>query len=452
MRNILIILFISIAATSFGQTPQPTGKPTKMNDIWYQFTGYIDDSLGILLPVRDTNFIPRKPCFIFRTVDSTLYFYNKLKWVQVGSPKGLFVTNQQLIDSLSHYVTLNTFQIVPASKEWSELQQMDDTLKAQAPILNNLKGTDRSVFVKRDSLKNAGGQYTFNFRNELKGANYSKTSASAPVGVVTVNNKMYLNKQPDTLNLTGNGAGSLSAQISFDRLTSTDTLNITNDNGSGSYNAFVNGVSVTNDSADLTATTPYWNVDLPLVGTFGKFLMVKRGNIKSYTDVMLGTTVYADNAGSPNGTITTHTGLDIVSIKSSLNTNAIAINQEGANDSILAASSKIQTPNVPSSGTIASSLNMDANGNWIKKTYLPTVSATLDFPSTTSTTVSDLTVTVTGAALGDIVKLGVPNAAMTATASYFGWVSSANTISIRYSPKATENPASATFNVSVEKQ
>lgn len=77
--------------------------------------------------------------------------------------------------------------------------------------------------------------------------------------------------------------------------------------------------------------------------------------------------------------------------------------------------------------------------------------ATLDFASSGATTVSDLTVTIPGARLGDEVAVGVPNAAITATGSWFGWVSAANTVTIRYSPKATENPASGVFHVSVLK-
>lgn len=77
--------------------------------------------------------------------------------------------------------------------------------------------------------------------------------------------------------------------------------------------------------------------------------------------------------------------------------------------------------------------------------------ATLDFASSGATTVSDLTVTIPGARLGDEVVIGVPHGSVTATALYYGWVSAANTITIRFSPKATENPASGVFHVSVIK-
>lgn len=78
-------------------------------------------------------------------------------------------------------------------------------------------------------------------------------------------------------------------------------------------------------------------------------------------------------------------------------------------------------------------------------------SAVLDFPSTGASAVSDLTVTVTGAAVGDPVQLGVDNASLTTTGSFSAWVSSTNTVTVRYSPKATENPASGTFKISILK-
>lgn len=80
-------------------------------------------------------------------------------------------------------------------------------------------------------------------------------------------------------------------------------------------------------------------------------------------------------------------------------------------------------------------------------------SATLNFPSTLTQQSSDLTITVTGAADGDPVMIGVPNAALTAGAVYWAWVSSANTVTIRFynSNSGSQDPASATFKVTVNK-
>lgn len=80
-----------------------------------------------------------------------------------------------------------------------------------------------------------------------------------------------------------------------------------------------------------------------------------------------------------------------------------------------------------------------------------TGSASLNFPSTLSTAVADLTISVPGAAVGDAIDLGVPNASITATANFFAWVSAANTVTVRYSPKATEDPAVGTFKVIISK-
>lgn len=78
-----------------------------------------------------------------------------------------------------------------------------------------------------------------------------------------------------------------------------------------------------------------------------------------------------------------------------------------------------------------------------------TGSAALNF-DLTAITLQDLTITVTGAALGDCVWLGVPDAALTTTISYTAWVSSADTVKIRAKTTAAgENPASATFRVAV---
>jgi hypothetical protein len=82
-----------------------------------------------------------------------------------------------------------------------------------------------------------------------------------------------------------------------------------------------------------------------------------------------------------------------------------------------------------------------------------TGSSTLNFPSTTTLLSADLTITVTGAADGDVVSLGVPNAAVNANTSYSAWVSAANTVTVRFNnySSGTVDPASALFKVFVTK-
>jgi hypothetical protein len=80
-------------------------------------------------------------------------------------------------------------------------------------------------------------------------------------------------------------------------------------------------------------------------------------------------------------------------------------------------------------------------------------SATLDFPNTGNGNASDLTITVTGASEGDVVAIGVPNAAIQPHSCYTAWVSATNTVTIRFNNygSGSHNPASATFKVKVLK-
>jgi hypothetical protein len=83
-----------------------------------------------------------------------------------------------------------------------------------------------------------------------------------------------------------------------------------------------------------------------------------------------------------------------------------------------------------------------------------TNTATLDFPSTAAGTVSDLTITVTGAVDGDAVSVGVPNGSTTTTGDFSAWVSASNTVTVRFANNnllTAQDPASGTFRVSVVK-
>ena len=84
-----------------------------------------------------------------------------------------------------------------------------------------------------------------------------------------------------------------------------------------------------------------------------------------------------------------------------------------------------------------------------------TATASLDFPNVTGINASTLTITVTGAADGDVVSLGVPNALASVNGViYSAYVSSANTVTVKFSNNnalTSINPAAATFRVTVIK-
>jgi len=75
---------------------------------------------------------------------------------------------------------------------------------------------------------------------------------------------------------------------------------------------------------------------------------------------------------------------------------------------------------------------------------------TLAFANQAAIGCNDLTITVTGAALGDTVSIGVPNGSIiNGTAMFSGWVSATNTVTVRYCNLVSGQPASGTFRATV---
>ena len=75
--------------------------------------------------------------------------------------------------------------------------------------------------------------------------------------------------------------------------------------------------------------------------------------------------------------------------------------------------------------------------------------ATLDFANLAAIGCEDLTITVTGAAVGDTVSLGVPNASIVTNGTFFAWVSATNTVSVKFCTVVSGDPASGTFRADV---
>jgi hypothetical protein len=81
-------------------------------------------------------------------------------------------------------------------------------------------------------------------------------------------------------------------------------------------------------------------------------------------------------------------------------------------------------------------------------------SATLNFPSTGAHSSSDLTVTVTGAAIRDGVVIQPDPAAIVANSCYTAWVSATNTVTVRFNHygSGSSDPASNVFDLTIIKR
>lgn len=98
-------------------------------------------------------------------------------------------------------------------------------------------------------------------------------------------------------------------------------------------------------------------------------------------------------------------------------------------------------------------VNLGAGWKAVRTATLIKASATLNFPSTAAQSESALTISAPGAVVGDVVHLGVPDAATTASSCYSAWVSAADTVTVRFSnygPSVARDPASGVFTVAVE--
>lgn len=80
--------------------------------------------------------------------------------------------------------------------------------------------------------------------------------------------------------------------------------------------------------------------------------------------------------------------------------------------------------------------------------------ATVDFGSTAAGTSSDEVITVPGAESGDVVTIGPQNGSVPDTGSFWGWVSSPDSVTVRFINNAlvaAKDPSSGRFTIIVEK-
>jgi len=98
-------------------------------------------------------------------------------------------------------------------------------------------------------------------------------------------------------------------------------------------------------------------------------------------------------------------------------------------------------------------LTSDANGNASWQVLALSDTATLDFGTIAPNGHETLTITVAGAALGDVVSLGIPNSSVNDHGAFMAWVSATDTVSVKcYNFDGVGfDPAAGVFKVKVFK-
>jgi hypothetical protein len=134
----------------------------------------------------------------------------------------------------------------------------------------------------------------------------------------------------------------------------------------------------------------------------------------------------------------------------------IVINEEGlglavANDSSLGIYSNFYFVNKYTDNSFIQKKYVD--DNFTPNSSILTDTATLNFGSISAQLFEDLTVTVTGASVGDVVSIGIPTAAAVPSSMFTAFVSSTDTVTIRAANISliAIDPASGLFKVKVFK-
>lgn len=239
-----------------------------------------------------------------------------------------------------------------------------------------------------------------------------------------------------TFTLTSGNKLAVSAESSYTPTSGTGTFTQLNLSGTINQTGGANGVTRSLYlNPTLTAIADFRGIDIPYSNSSAYGIYQSGSATKN---IFVGKTCFGSTS-SPTALV------------------ALAAGTASANTAPLKFTSgtNLTTPEAGAVEYDASNLYI-TNGSAIRFTIAKMLSgsATLDFGNTAAGTSDDLTVTITGAQDGDEVVLGVPNAAMNASSSYFAWVSATNTITIRHNNYSTGaiNPASATFKVSVIKR
>ena len=242
---------------------------------------------------------------------------------------------------------------------------------------------------------------------------------------------------------------------------------------------------------DLGGTTigqSMFTLTNPSAITFPRF---NADNTVSALDATTFRTAIGAGTGSGNGTVTSVTGTAPISVATGTTTPAITIANAGISttgvvtastqtfggaktfNGVLNASSELAVTGISNLnggatiGTMATTSTLThvlgvnssnaigeigvADGIKFTSGFLGLDSyktiALMDFPNTSAQSSSDITSTVTGAVAGTPVLLGVPNAAVLVNTSYSAWVSSTNTVTVRFNnySSSAANPAQGSF-------
>lgn len=372
---------------------------------------------GLLIPrVADTTSIlsPAAGLLIYRTnLPQGFFYYNGTKWQRIGTSIDLpiSITNGGTGSSTKNFVDLTTTQTIAGLKTWSNLGTFSAGISSSGGI-NNFNAS--SNFATNINTGTSTG--AVNIANGTTGGN--------AINIGNVLGNTSLNLRVGTGNFILDGVGTSAFTIG-----SSTTIGSINIGGSAQTGAIIIGGG--SGTQTLNFGTGGTGIKTINIGTGAVANTIKIGNTTSGTKTGINQTTPTAQLHLGTGYATANNGAPL---KFTAGTNLTtpengSVEYDGTNYYVTSGSTRY---------TLAKTL---------------TTTVTLNFGNTLTNTSSDITVALTGAALNDVVIIGVPNGAVNNNSCYTAWVSSANNVRVRFNnySSASINPASGTFRITVLK-
>lgn len=357
---------------------------------------------GLLIPrVLDTTSItsPALGLLIYRTnAPQGFFYYDGQKWQKIG------------VTGSSNYVDLTTNQTVSGQKTWNGNATFNSGLNTSGGTINLNNNSNNTT-----NINSGTSNGSVNIANGTAGGN--AINIGNAIGATS------LNLRTGTSNFTLDGLGASNYTIGAS--TTTGTINI--------------GGSTQTGAISIGGGTGNQTLNLGTGGTGSK-------------TINIGTGAVANTIRIGNTTSGTKTGINTTTPTAQLHLGA---GGSASNGAPLKFTSGINLA-TPENGSVEyDGVNYYATTGTTRYTLAKTLTTTasLNFASTNTNTSRDLTITLNGAAIGDVVMLGVPSTSVNNNSCYTAWVSAANTVTVRFNnySSAAINPGIGTFRVSVIK-
>ncbi len=321
-----------------------------------------------------------------------------------------------------------------------------ETVKADNVTVNFVTGSRLAEFNSSNQLTNSAYSdadiaalqaATNSLQTQLTAATNALVTASNALNLAIANTNAFIRNQ--------NGLGSNTFLISPTNQPSLSNQTALTVNGLvGQTGALISGTS--NGTAQVFCVDRSGNV---IISNSLPSLILSNNAHKFSLDTSDGFTLNFKQDGSSQATLNNSGGFNASTITFA-GGQAIYKAGTGTNGFSSGATALPSGAILASNLTLLGAVKLGPSGGVI--TNILSASATLDFPSTTVGAVSDLPITVTGAADGDAVQVGAPQGSCTGIIGSYSGFASNNTVFVRFTSTGTaQDPASGTFKVIVTK-